>query len=124
MSVARRIWRRYVCVAGLLAVVGQGLADESSFDREARTKAHNGAEVRRVWVLSDPSGYGSGNRTREIVVYELVCEEGKMTKVSEGFEAATGPKFGDGWVLRAQTALTAAAAQEQLEHALADVCGI
>ena len=58
------------------------------------------------------------------MVYELVCEEGKMTRVSEGFEAASGPKFGQGWVLRAQDALTAAAAQEQLQHALADVCGI
>jgi len=58
------------------------------------------------------------------MVYELVCEQGKMTRVSEGFEAASSPKFGQGWVLRAQGALTPAAAQELLQHALADVCGI
>jgi len=107
----------------LLAIAGQALADDGSFDREARTKAH-GSEVRRVWVLSDPSSYGYGNRQREIVVYDVVCEEGKMTRVSEGFGSPSGPKFGEGWVLRAQTAPTPAAAQEQLQHALADLCGI
>jgi hypothetical protein len=124
VSLARTDWRARVCVAGLLAVAGQGLADQSSIDREAPIESHNGLEVRRVWVLSDPSDYGSGNGRREIVVYELVCEEGKLTKMSEGFEVATGPKFGEGWVLRAQTGLTPAAAQKRLERALADVCGI
>jgi hypothetical protein len=47
-----------------------------------------------------------------------------VTSVSEGFEAASGPKFGQGWVLHTQDALTAAAGQEQLQRALADLCGI
>ena len=116
--------RKVACLTCLAAVAGQACGAESTFDSDARTKAHNGVEVRRVWVLSDPSGYASDVRRREIMVYELVCEQGKMTRVSEGFEAASSPKFGQGWVLRAQGALTPAAAQELLQHALADVCGI
>lgn len=122
MKAARRASRGQLFVMALLAIAGQALADEASFEREARTKAHS--EVRRVWVLSDPVGYASGSRHREIVVYDVVCQEGKMTRLSEGFESASGPKFGEGWVLRTQAALTAAAAEEQLQHALADLCGI
>ena len=124
MKAGRRAWRAQLFVTALLIIAGQALADEANFDREARTKAHGSSEVRRVWVLSDPASYGYGNRQREIVVYDVVCEEGKLTRVSEGFESASGPKFGEGWVLRTQTALTPAAAQEQLQHALADLCGI
>ena len=47
-----------------------------------------------------------------------------MTRVSEGFEVARGPKFGEGWVIRTHGALSAAAEQEQLKRAFADVCGI
>ncbi len=115
------MWSKRIALA-LLVAAGAAQGYQTQFDRDARATAHR--EVRRVWVLSDPAGYGSANRQREIVVYELVCEQGKMTKVSEGFEAGTGLKFGEGFVLRTQTALTAAAAQEQLQHALADICGI
>jgi hypothetical protein len=121
---ARSAWRGRLLVLAWFASAGSALADEAAFDREARAKARGASEVRRVWVLSDPASYGYGNRQREIVVYDVVCEEGKMTRVSEGFETASGPKFGEGWVLRTQAALSAAAAQEQLQHALADLCGI
>jgi hypothetical protein len=115
------MWSRCFGLA-LLVAAGVAHGDQTKADREATATAH--PEVRRVWVLSDPAGYGSANRQREIVVYELVCEEGKMTKVSEGFETGTGPKFGEGFVLRTQTALSAAATQEQLQRAFADICGI
>jgi hypothetical protein len=88
------------------------------------TPGANGAEVRRVWVLSEPTGYGSGNRTREIVIYDVTCEEGKMNRASESFQSTGAPGFG-AWVLRTQTGPTGAGAtQEQLQRALADVCGV
>jgi len=120
------VWRALACSVGLAAIVGTGLSAESGLDRDAKTKVPPGAEVRRVWVLSEPDGYGygSGSRTREIVVYELVCEQGKITKVSEGLVTGSGPKFGEGWVLRTRAAPSAEAAQEQLQQALADICGI
>jgi hypothetical protein len=107
----------------MLVTGAQASADEAS-NRAAHPQAHGEVQTRRVWVLSEPDGYGSGSRQREIVVYDLVCEEGKMTQVSEGFEVATGPKFGEGWVIRTHGALDAAAAYEKLKRALADVCGI
>ena len=123
MSSVRALrWRRLVAVA-LLVTGAQASADEAS-SRAAHPQAIGQIQARRVWVLSDPDGYGSGSRQREIVVYDLVCEEGKMTRVSEGFEVASGPKFGEGWVIRTHGALDAAAAQEKLERAFADVCGI
>ena len=120
------LWRTLACITGLAAIVGTGLGAESDLDRDAKTKAHPGIEVRRVWVLSEPDsyGYGSGSRTREIVIYDLVCEQGKITKVSEGFVTGSGPKFGEGWVVRTRAAPSAEAAQEQLQIALADICGI
>jgi len=119
-------WRTLACITGLAAIVGTGLGAEPDLDRDAKTKAHQGTEVRRVWVLSEPDGYGygSGSRAREIVVYELVCEQGKITKMSEGFVTGSAPKFGEGWVLRARVALSAAAAQQELQLALADICGV
>jgi hypothetical protein len=74
--------------------------------------------------LSDPSGYSAAAGGREIMIYDLVCEQGKMTKVSDGFAAASGPKFGQGYVVRTPNALSAQAARAQLERVLADVCGI
>jgi hypothetical protein len=120
------VWRALLCIIGLAAIVGTGLGAEPDLDRDAKTKAHQDIEVRRVWVLSEPDGYGygSGSRTREIVVYELVCEQGKITKMSEGFVTGSGPKFGEGWVLRTRAAPSAEAAQEELQLALADICGI
>ena len=97
-------------------------ADPSN--REVGEQAPDVSQTRRVWVLSEPGGYGSGARQREIVVYDLVCEQGKLTRVAEKFEAATGPKFGDGWVVRTQPGLNDAATEEQLQHTLADICGI
>ena len=124
--IATLLWRTFACITGLVAIVGAGLGAEPGLDRDAKTKAHQGIEVRRVWVLSEPDGYGygSGSRTREIVVYELVCEQGKITKMSEGFVTGSGPKFGEGWVLRTRAAPSAEAAQEELQLALADICGI
>ena len=58
------------------------------------------------------------------MVYDVICQEGKMTRLSDGFAAASGPKLGEGWVLRMQTALTAADAEEQLKQKLADICGV
>ncbi len=117
-------WCRHAAAAGLLALAGQSLADEASVARDASAKAQKGGEVRRVWVLSEPAGYAAAAGTREIMIFDVICEQGKLTRVSEEFEVKTGPKFGEGWVVRTQAALTAAAAQEQLQKALADVCGI
>jgi hypothetical protein len=58
------------------------------------------------------------------MIYDLVCGQGKMTKVSEGFEANSGPKFGQDYVVRTAHAWTAQAERAQLERVLADVCGI
>ena len=110
--------------AQLVAVALLMTGAQASADEAANRAAHPQTQARRVWVLSDPDGYGSGSRQREIVVYDLTCEEGKMTRVSEGFEVASGPKFGEGWVIRTHGALSAAAEQEQLKRAFADVCGI
>ena len=120
------LWRGLACIAGLAASMGTGFAAESEVDRGAPTKSPPGAEVRRVWVLSEPDGYGygSGSRAREIIVYELVCEQGKLDKISEGFETSSGPKFGAGWVVRTRVAPSAAAAQKELQLALADICGL
>jgi hypothetical protein len=115
---ARRFRQLFAVV--LLVTGAQALADASN----GRAQANGEVQARRVWVLSDPDGYASGSRQREIVVYDLTCEEGKMTRVSEGFEVASGPKFGEGWVIRTHGALSAAAEQEQLKRAFADVCGI
>jgi hypothetical protein len=117
------IWRTSIGIACLAAMSAWVCGAERKVD-DAQTGVRSGAEVRRVWVLSDSSGYGSYNRTREIMVYDLICEEGKMTRVSEGFATTSGPKFGEGWVLRVQAPLTAAAAEEQLKKKLADICGI
>ena len=124
MKAARISWRSHLLVITLLALATDAFAEQADFDREAQTKAHSGPNLRRVWVLSEPSAYGSNGQQREIVVYDVVCEEGKMTRVSERFEAASGPKFGEGWVLRAQVGFTAAEAKERLQRALADMCGI
>lgn len=120
------LWRSLACVTGVAAIVGTGLAAESNEGRDAQSTTQKSSEVRRVWVLSEPDGYGyaSGSRSREIVVYDLVCEQGKITKVSEGFVTGAGPKFGEGWVLRTRAAPSAEAAQEELQLALADICGI
>jgi hypothetical protein len=112
-------WRQLLAAA-LVVTGAQALAAASN----GRAQANGEVQARRVWVLSDPDGYASGSRQREIVVYDLTCEEGKMTRVSEGFEVASGPKFGEGWVIRTHGALSAAAEQEQLKRAFADVCGI
>jgi hypothetical protein len=117
-------WSGRICVAGFLALMMPCFADEAPSARPAPGQAKGGPEVRRVWVLSDQPGYSASNRAREIVVYDLVCEQGKMIKVSDGFEVPSGPKFGEGWVVRARGALTAGAAEEQVRQALADVCGI
>ena len=123
MCASRRPRLARAAVLAML-ITGAAFAAAPGSEGDARSDAKSGAQVRRVWVLSEPAGYGSGNRNREIVVYELVCEQGKMTKISDGFEVASGPKFGEGWVLRTQTAMTEDGAQEQLQQALADICGI
>jgi hypothetical protein len=115
---------RGIAAAALLALAAQSWADEASVARDASAKAQKGGEVRRVWVLSEPAGYAAAGGAQEIMVFDVSCEQGKLTRVSEGFEATRGPKFGEGWVVRTQAALTPAAAQEQLRKALADVCGI
>lgn len=117
------LWRTCVGIAGLAAMSASVCGAERDV-HDAQTSVHSGAQVRRVWVLSEPSGYGSYNHTREIMVYDVVCEEGKMTRISEGYETSSEPKFGQGWVLRVQTKLTAAAAEEQLKQKLADICGV
>ena len=120
------LWRMLACITGVAAIVGTGFGAQSDSGRDAPLTAQESIEVRRVWVLSesDGFGYGSGSRSREIVVYDLVCEQGKITKVSEGFVTGSGPKFGEGWVLRTRAAPSAEAAQEELQLALADICGI
>jgi len=100
------------------------VAADSQFDQDAQTAAHSSGEVRRVWVLSDPAGYSAAAGAREIMVYDLVCEQGKLNNVSEGFEAKSGPKFGQGYVVRTPLALTAQAARAQLDRVLMEVCGI
>jgi hypothetical protein len=115
---------RHIAAAALLALAAQSWADEAAVARDAPAKAQNAGDVRRVWVLSEPAGYAAANGAREIMVFDVFCEQGKLKQVSEGFEASSGPKFGEGWVVRTQAALTPAAAQQQLQKALADVCGI
>jgi hypothetical protein len=117
-------WCRRIAAVSLLALAAQSSADESTVARDASAKARSGGEVRKVWVLSEPTGYSAANGTREIMVFDVSCEQGKLTRVSEGFETSSGPKFGEGWVVRTQRALTPAVAEEQLQRVLADVCGI
>jgi len=124
--IATMLWRMLACITGVAASVGTAFGDQSDSGRDAAPTARQSLEVRRVWVLSeaDGFGYGSGSRSREIVVYDLVCEQGKINKVSEGFVTGSGPKFGDGWVLRTRAAPSAEAARQELQLALADICGI
>jgi hypothetical protein len=116
-----RLWAHAIANVVLASAA---FAADSQFNHDAQTTAHSGAEVRRVWILSDPGGYSAATGRREIMIYDLVCEQGKMTKVSEGFEAKSGPKFGQGYVVRTPHALTAQAERRQLERVFADVCGI
>jgi hypothetical protein len=101
-----------------------GGAHAATVDLHRDETASAAPEGRRVWVLSDPDGYGSGNRPREIVVYDLTCESGKLVRISEGAAVASGPKLGQGWVIRTPSAPDEAIAQEQLQRSLADICGI
>lgn len=105
-------------------LLGAGAVHAADVDPHRDETASAAPEARRVWVLSDPDGYGSGNRPREITVYDLTCESGKLVKISEGFAVASGPKFGQGWVIRTPSAPDEAIAQEQLQRSLADICGI
>ena len=119
--------RLFACALFLLSMVQQAAADETAADSPASAAASSGdkgLEVRKVWVLQEPTGYGSEHRTRQITVYEVVCEEGKMTRAAETFQTATAPAFGSGWVLRTQSGPDGEVSKEQLQRALSDVCGV
>ena len=75
------LWRLLACITGVAAIVGTGFGAQSDSGRDAPLTAQESTQVRRVWVLSesDGFGYGSGSRSREIVVYDLVCEHRRST---------------------------------------------
>jgi hypothetical protein len=94
-----------LCCRGIAAAAAcsrsllQGSADESTVAREASAKAQNGGEVRQVWGAVRADRLLSGQWNTGDHGFDVICEPGKLSRVSEGFETSSGPKFGEGWVV-------------------------